>query len=376
MVAPIDLLLTFLLSLFFTYSITKLSARMGMLDIPNERSAHINPIPRGAGVAIFLAYFLMLLCCYPTLALEYKGFVFASLIVFLVGVYDDNRGVEPKAKFIAITVATLLIFFIDGLKIDTLGNWFGHEVSLPLLLSLPVTIVAVVGFTNALNLIDGLDGLSGSVSIVIFGAFAYIGWVYHDTFIVTISLIMIPAIVAFLFFNWHPAKIFMGDSGSLILGFTISVVAIKSIDYISITSVLFLTAIPIIDTLTVMVRRIQRGLSPFNPDKTHLHHKVLRWKGGVDNAVIIIVLLQVVFSTMGLAMRRQPDNLIFLIFLITLVLAFAFLDERAVARERTLITRIRKKGIKAIKRHLNKYILFPLLIGLILLVLAIKLGWI
>ena len=334
MIDSIEIALTFFISLFFTYTITKISSRMGMIDIPNERSSHINPIPRGAGVAIFLAYFLMLIIFHIPFIIEYKGFMLGSLLIFLIGVYDDNRGVEPKTKFIAIIIATLLIYFMDNLKIDTLGSWFGHELSLPFLLSLVITIVAVVGFTNALNLIDGLDGLSGSISIVIFGAFCYIGITNNDTFIINVSALMMAAIVAFLFFNWHPAKIFMGDSGSLILGFTIAVVAIKSIDYISITAVLFLTAIPIIDTITVMVRRIQRGLSPFSPDKTHLHHKVLRWKGGVDNAVVIIVLIQFVFSIMGLALRHQPDNLVFFIFIIILILAFAFLDERAVARER------------------------------------------
>jgi UDP-GlcNAc:undecaprenyl-phosphate GlcNAc-1-phosphate transferase len=372
MIVGIDIVLTFLLSLFLTYLITKISDQMGMIDIPNERSAHINPIPRGAGVAIFVAYFSVLVCCYISLALDYKGFIVASLLIFAIGVYDDYRSVEPKAKFIVIAIATLLLFFVDGLKIDTLGTWFGYEVSLPMLLSLVVTLVAVIGFTNALNLIDGLDGLSGSISIVIFGAFAYIGLVYSDPFITTISVLMIAAIAAFLFFNWHPAKVFMGDSGSLVLGFTISVIAIKSIAYISITSVLFLTAIPIIDTITVMVRRMQRGLSPFNPDKTHLHHKVLRWKGAVDNAVIIIVLLQFVFSFMGLALRRQPDNLIFFIFLIVLMLSFYFLDERTVARERTIITKIRKRGIEIIKKRLNKYVLFPFLLFLIGLVIATK----
>ena len=374
MVATIDIILTFLISLFLTYAITKLSSRMGMIDIPNERSAHINPIPRGAGVAIFVAFFAVMLFCYTSLVMSYKGFILGVLLVFLTGVYDDNRGVEPKVKFVTITLATLLLFFIDGLRIDMLGVWFGHTISLPMILSLIVTIVAVVGFTNALNLIDGLDGLSGSVSIVIFGAFAYIGFVHHDAFIATVSMLMIAAIVAFLFFNWHPAKVFMGDSGSLVLGFVISVVAIKSIAYISITSVLFLTAIPIIDTITVMVRRLQRGLSPFNPDKTHLHHKVLRWKGGVDNAVVIIVLLQFVFSIMGLALRRQPDDLVFFIFLIILLLAFAFLDERAVARERTLITKIRKAGIRFIKKYLNRYIMFGILIVLIAVVVMLKIA--
>jgi len=345
---------------------------MGMVDIPNERSSHINPIPRGAGVGIFLAFLIVLLLYHMPFVLLHKGFMLGTLVVFLTGVYDDNRGVKPKIKFAAITVATLLIYFLDDMKIDTLGIWFGHEITLPMFIALPVTIVAVVGFTNAMNLIDGLDGLSGSVAIVIFSAFYYIGLTYHDAFIMTISILMIAAIIAFLLFNWHPAMIFMGDSGSLILGFIIAVIAIKSISYISVTSVLFLTAIPIIDTITVMVRRLQRGLSPFNPDKTHLHHKVLRWKGGVDNAVVMIVLIQFVFSIMGLALRRQPDNIVFFIFVIILILAFAFLDERAVVRERTIITKIRKRGIQIKKKYLNKNIIFSSLILLIVILLIIK----
>ena len=368
----IEIALTFLISLLFTYTITKISEQMGMVDIPNERSSHINPIPRGAGVGIFLAFLIVLLLYHMPFVLLHKGFMLGALVVFLTGVYDDNRGVKPKVKFIAITVATLLICFLDDMKIDTLGIWFGYDVKLPVFIAVPVTIVAVVGFTNAMNLIDGLDGLSGSVAIVIFSAFYYIGLTYQDTFIMTVSVLMIAAIIAFLFFNWHPAMIFMGDSGSLVLGFIIAVIAIKSISYISVTSVLFLTAIPIIDTITVMVRRLQRGLSPFNPDKTHLHHKVLRWKGGVDNAVLMIVLIQFVFSIMGLALRRQPDNIVFFIFVIILILAFAFLDERAVARERTIITRIRKRGIQIKKKYLNKNMIFSALILSIVILLIIK----
>jgi len=371
-ISSIDIALTFLLSLMLTYMIAKFSSRMGMLDIPNERSSHVNPIPRGAGVAIFLAYLSVLLVFNFDFFKEYIGFFIGSLIVFLVGVYDDNKGVEPKTKFIFIILATLAIFFIDHLHIDTLGTWYDYEISLNVMISLLVTIVAVVGFTNALNLIDGLDGLSGAVSVIIFGSFYYIGMVYHDTFIMNISILMIAAIIAFLFFNWHPAKIFMGDSGSLVLGFTISIVAIKSTEYISITAVLFLAAIPIIDTLSVMIRRTQRGLSAFNPDKTHLHHKILRWKGGVDNSVVIIAMIQFVFSFMGLALRRQPDEIIFFLFVILLILAFTFLDERAVARERTIITKIRKSGIKYIKGHLNKYIITAVLSGLIILLLIVK----
>ncbi len=373
MVDSIEVVLTFLISLLFTYTITKISSKMGMIDIPNERSSHIKPIPRGAGVAIFLSCLIILTIFHTSFIAEFKGFILGALVVFFIGVYDDNRGVKPKTKFVAITIAAILVFFMDDMKIDTLGVWFGYEISLPLFISLIITIIAVVGFTNAMNLIDGLDGLSGSVAIVIFGAFYYIGLVYQDTFIMTVSILMIAAIAAFLLFNWHPARIFMGDSGSLILGFTIAIVAIKSIDYISITSVLFLTAIPIIDTLTVMVRRMQRSLSPFNPDKTHLHHKVLRWKGGVDNAVVMIVLIQLLFSIMGLAIRKQPDQIIFSIFVIVLILAFIFLDERSVARERIFFTHLRNKTAVFVKKNFNKYVILGALILLIAILFLIKL---
>lgn len=349
----IDALLILLLTMFLVSIVIKFSSKIGMLDIPNDRSSHVAPTPRGAGVAMFFGYMIVLVLFHTSFVINYIGFFLALSLIFGIGVYDDNKGVSPKLKFIFIILAALLIFFINDFQIDTLGKWFGVEINIHWLIALPITIFAIVGFTNALNLLDGLDGLAGSVSLIIFISFAYIGYIYNDSFIATISIMMIVSLVGFLFFNWNPASIFMGDSGSLVLGFTIASVAIQAIDYISVTSVLLLTALPIVDTLVVMTRRMQRGLSPFNPDKTHIHHKMLTWRGSVDHSVMILVIIQIVFSFIGLTFREHGDESSFFLYLLILYLFFKFLDERKLVRDRLTITKLKKRAALIIKEDLS-----------------------
>ncbi len=368
----IDGILIILLTILLVSLVIKFSSKIGLLDIPNDRSSHVAPTPRGAGVAMFFSYMIVLILFHNSFVYEYIGFFLALFLIFVVGVYDDNKGVEPKIKFIAIIAATLLIFFINDFKIDTLGTWFGYEISLPWFFALIITIVAVVGFTNALNLLDGLDGLAGGVSLVIFLSFAYIGYVYEDNFIITVSLFMIFSLVGFLFFNWNPAAVFMGDSGSLVLGFVIAIVAIKSIVYVSVTSVLLLAALPIIDTLVVMTRRIQRNLSPFNPDKTHIHHKVLTWRGSVDHSVMILVVIQIFFSFLGLLFRERGDESIFFLFALLLYLFFKALDERRLLRDKLYITKMKKKVVCYIEDVLSEKMAIKILYGLIIFFLIAK----
>ncbi len=345
--------LTFFLTVLMIGLVIKYSSRIGMLDIPNARSSHIAPTPRGAGVGIYLAFLFTFLLFYPRIVGEYWSFFLAQLMVFLVGVYDDNKEASPKIKFIVIIFSAILIFFFNDFRIDTLGTWFGYSIALPLWIALPFTIFAITGFTNALNLIDGLDGLAGGVSMVIFLAFLYIGYHYGDMFIQTVSFFMIAALIGFLIFNWHPAAIFMGDSGSLVLGFTIAAVAIRAIEYVSVTSILFLAALPIIDTIVVMVRRMQRGQSPFMPDKTHLHHKIVMWRKNVDYSVMLLILIQISFSLMGVYVHDRDDGAIFILFVIILLLFFAMLDERVASREEFVLTRWKRMGLLYLKERFS-----------------------
>jgi len=288
---------------------------LGILDVPNLRSHHKDTRPRGAGIAFILTFFLVLLFFYKEILWGYPLVFCAIFLVFLIGIVDDTIGMQPLWKFIFIGGATLLLTY-HSLLIFSLGNFWGIALELGSF-SLLFTIFAVVGFTNALNLIDGLDGLAALLSLVILTAFAFIGWKYHDTFILTIATLSIAMLVAFLLFNWAPASIFMGDSGSLTVGFIISILAIKSLAYIPTVSVLFIAAVPILDTIIVMVRRKLSKRAILSADKCHMHHIFYRIleKNSVKT-VLLLGAIQSLYTLFGLQWSRGINEGYLLLFFI------------------------------------------------------------
>jgi UDP-GlcNAc:undecaprenyl-phosphate GlcNAc-1-phosphate transferase len=298
---------------------------LGLVDIPNNRSTHVHHTASGAGIGFYLAVALVIPFFYFDLLLTYVWTCIAILTVFIVGVLDDHRDTSPKTKFFVIMLATVLLYF-DNIVIDDIGMFFGFEISFGWF-ALPFTMFAVVGFTNALNLIDGLDGLAATVSMIILSAFFIVGHIHDDLFMIVISGAFISALLGFLVFNWHPASIFMGDSGSLTLGFVISLLAIKSLAYLPTVSILFIAAIPVLDTLVVMVRRKMHGRSMFSADRCHLHH-ILRHFFAEDTrmTVLFVGVLQAVYSLTGLQLESDMDEGYFLIlFLLNVVLLYMFL---------------------------------------------------
>lgn len=295
----LKLIITMLLSYTLVKLIIKYAHELNFIDVPNERSHHCNIIASGAGIGFISSIAMGIGLFEFELLIEY-WYIFLSLaMVFGIGIIDDRYEVSARWKFIVIFIAVFLLW-LNGTTIDTLGIWFGYNIALPSYIALPFTMFALAGFTNALNLIDGIDGLSSSISIVILGFFAYIGYEYNDTIMFILSLFSIASLVGFLFLNWNPAKIFMGDSGSLSLGFIISILAVLSLNYIHPITILYLAAIPILDTLIVMIRRIRRGKSPFNPDKTHLHHILVKFFDmNVKKTVVFLTILQIIFSSIG-----------------------------------------------------------------------------
>jgi len=287
------------LSIVLVKMVLKYAHVLDLYDVPNERSHHCNITPSGAGIGFVSALFFSFFIFDFSYMQEY-WYVFLSIfIVFATGVYDDRQEISAKLKFIAIFAAVVLMWF-NGLSIDTFGHWYGYDVSLPSVVALLVSMFALSGFTNALNLIDGIDGLSSSVSIVILLFFTFLGFEYHSDIILLLSTFTIATLLGFLFFNWHPAKIFMGDSGSLTVGFIISVLATLSIEYVHPVALIYLMALPVLDTLVVMVRRIRRNKSPFSPDKTHIHHIMVKFFDmNVQKTVIFLVVLQIIFSSIG-----------------------------------------------------------------------------
>lgn len=329
----LKLAIAFAASLFFIKLLIRFAPKLGLVDIPNHRSHHKNVTPRGAGIGILLGVMVSDILLLNGLVYSHITTFLAIFIVFIIGVLDDHRDANPKTKFIVIFIAVLLLA-VDDITIHTLGRIFGYELALGWF-AIPFTMFAVAGFTNALNLSDGLDGLAGSLSIIILSSLCAIGYENNDYFIVSTSLSFIAAISAFMWFNWNPAKIFMGDSGSLTLGFVIALLSIKALAYIQPTSILFIAAIPIIDTVVVMVRRKRNGKSIFAPDKFHFHHILLHFLNDhARTTVILIALMQIGFSIIGIAFSESHQQRYTLILFIINVIVFYILLNGMLQRQK------------------------------------------
>ena len=311
----------------FIYVLIQYADRLGFVDVPNARSAHNKVMPRSAGLGFVSAVLLAPLLVNMSFLIEYYYVFLAITVILIAGILDDKFDVSPKIKFIFIFVATVMLYMHD-IQIDSLGSYFGWEVTIPGFLIFIFTFFAIAGFTNALNLMDGLDGLAGSIAWVMFASFFAIGWIYNDTLMINLSAMYLGALTVFLFFNWNPAKIFMGDSGSLSLGFSIALLSIQSLHYVEPTAVLFLLALPIFDTFIVMRRRIQRGLSPFEADKTHLHHLLYKVKLHVKFTTIMLICMQIIFSLMGFQMHNANNTLTLILFVLFFYIFLNLFDER------------------------------------------------
>jgi UDP-GlcNAc:undecaprenyl-phosphate GlcNAc-1-phosphate transferase len=322
-----------LLSIIFLTSLAGMvilmifAKNVGLIDIPNERSVHKKPIPRGAGVAFVLAVLIPLLL-FDLEHLKTYYYIYAAIgLVFIAGVWDDLKDISPKVKFIFIFFSSIILY-INDVAIYALGTYFGYELILPGWLVFPFTFFAIAGYTNALNLMDGLDGLAASISIVILVTFLAIGLVHGDAFIISLSSFFIVTLLAFLLFNWNPAKVFMGDSGSLSLGMVIAILAIQSTQYITPISILFIVALPVLDTFIVMIRRMQRHISPFHADKNHMHHFLFNVKGDIRYTVIILAMMQMIFSIIGYQVSQASDFLSLVLFMLLFSIYLNLFDQR------------------------------------------------
>ncbi len=315
---------SFILSFIFIKLIIKYATKLKLVDVPNSRSTHKHTTPRGAGIGIFLSILLVILFTHFSLFLEHILSFIGMIFIFGMGIWDDRHDVKPKTKFLLIIFSSILIY-IDTIQITTLGTYFGFDISLGFL-ALPFTILAVVSFTNAFNLIDGLDGLSAGIGLIIMTSLASIGYQYNDEFILIISLLTIASLVAFLFFNWSPASIFMGDSGSLTIGFIISLLSIKALEYIHPITIFYITALPILDTVIVFVRRIRSGHSPFEADKSHIHHILLDFfKNNVSRTVSYLLLVQLLFTLAGLSSFMAASDGAFGLFVFSIILWLGYM---------------------------------------------------
>ncbi len=330
---------------FFTikYFIT-LAPKWNLIDIPNNRSSHHKPMPRGAGIAFGSVFILMYTIFNFGFVQDNLLAFLAIILVFVTGIIDDFFSIKSKTKFIALVIASVMVYY-NGFVIDNLGTYFGYTIPLGFL-ALPFTVFALTGFTNALNLIDGKDGLAASVSIAILLVHVYIGYHFNDMLILSTALLLMTVLAVFLIFNWYPAKVFMGDSGSLFIGFVISILTVQSLEYINVTTVLILAGLPILDTMVVMMRRKQRKISIFTADKNHIHHILYNMKMDVKFTVVFLTRIQVTFSLIAIQIISGEEIFNILIFINLFLIFFAIFDPRARARakqNRKLTQRLRER---------------------------------
>ncbi|HUN55797.1 MAG TPA: MraY family glycosyltransferase [Smithella sp.] len=289
---------TLLLSVFITVSLipsmTKLARRLQFVDFPNPRKVHTMPIPRIGGLAIAIGAFIPVIF-WVGMDDFVRAFLLGGGVLVIFGLVDDMKGLGYKIKFTGQIFAALIAVFYGGVRINSLGTLLPGAALLPEWAAIFLTLLAITGVTNAINLSDGLDGLAGGISLLGFCCIGYLAYTEGNNIILLLCLALAGAIFGFLRFNTHPASVFMGDTGSQLLGFSAIVLAIKitqSNTALSPVLPLIILGFPILDTLTVMVERIREGRSPFSPDKKHFHHRLIRLGFYHAEAVFIIYLIQ------------------------------------------------------------------------------------
>lgn len=300
-------------ALLITPLLRRWALARGCADFPGPRKIHTRPVPRLGGLGLFVAFLaglLWLVAAADTSPLL-NGLLTGGGIIFFTGLYDDLRGMTARRKFAGEIAACLAGIAASGLWVGDLGDLCGlGRVVLPAWAGVPFTVFAVVGVINAVNLIDGLDGLAGVLSVIALAAFGVLGLLAGDSVVVLICLSLAGAILGFLCYNLRPAHIFMGDAGSLTIGFLLSFLAIHLTQQGGVRAEpmtpLLVLALPICDALRVMVMRICRGQSPCVADRTHIHHRLLDLGFSQRATLSVLMLIAVVAAVAGIAGRHWP----------------------------------------------------------------------
>ncbi len=279
--ALISFITAFVIAMVSIPPVIMLVNKYRLHDIPDTRKEHFIPTPTLGGIAIMMGMVVSLAFWFPfPFTGEIMMCFLAIAILFVMGITDDLKDLSAKYKFI-VEIALASLIALSGIRITTFGGLFGlNELSLPA--QYTFTILAIVGITNAFNLIDGIDGLAGGLSFMSLVTLGFFLTISGDKSFALISFALAGSVLAFLYFNINPAKIFMGDTGSLVLGFVIAILCTRLIQVNSIavqpllkTAPLFalgMVLIPVFDTMRVFSLRIWKGQSPFHPDRTHIHH--------------------------------------------------------------------------------------------------------
>ena len=280
------ILIPLIISTLLTPFIKRYSIYAKAYALENERTVHHGKISRIGGVAIYLAFFITM-AFFVSTDRALSGIVIGGSIMFFAGLIDDLIDMKPIVK-LALEIAAAIVLIYYGVSVDVI-RIFGVVIDIPFLTVL-FTVIWIAGITNAVNLMDGLDGLAGGMSVVILVVIGCLALVERRIEVVTITFILAGATFGFLIFNAHPASIFMGDCGSLFLGFMISAISLlgfKSSTIVTLALPMLLLMLPIIDTLSAILRRTLKGMKFMQADKSHIHHLLMKQFGHGKTVIIM-----------------------------------------------------------------------------------------
>jgi UDP-GlcNAc:undecaprenyl-phosphate GlcNAc-1-phosphate transferase len=306
---------SFFLALFISTALLPLlirfAPRLGLIDYPNERKLQDKPVPRIGGIAIVVGIVVPVLLWIP-MRPDIQSYLYAVVLLAVLMVMDDRKNLDFRLKFAGQIVASLIVVLQGDVLISHFP--FVPDETLPNWLAMPVTVLVLVGVTNAINLSDGLDGLAGGTAILAASCLGLLAYEGGDLSAMMLALIVIGGTLGFLRYNTHPAWVYMGDTGSQCLGFSVGVLSIivtqSSNPALSPVLPVLILGVPILDTFSVMVRRIIAGRPVFSPDRRHIHHRLLDLGLSLYEVVVIIYSAQILLIVQAYLLAYTWDSLL------------------------------------------------------------------
>jgi UDP-GlcNAc:undecaprenyl-phosphate GlcNAc-1-phosphate transferase len=323
----LTLFICFIISVLVTPLVKKLALKIGATDVPDTRKVHHKIMPRLGGLAIYISFILGFFILHPES--PYKlPILLGSTVIIITGILDDIYQLSAKWKLVGQLIAAAVVIF-GGVDVEFINLPFGGQIQFGIF-SIPLTFIWIVGVTNAINLIDGLDGLAAGVSSIGLITISGMAIVMGDTFVMSMGFILLGSTIGFLVYNFYPAKIFMGDTGALFLGYMIAVLSLlgfKNITVISLIVPIIILGVPISDTFFAIVRRLIHNKPLSAPDKSHLHHCLLRLGYSHRKTVLLIYGMSALFS-LAAVIFSQATLLVALIVLFVLLLLIELIVEK------------------------------------------------
>ena len=327
-----SLILSMYITIVLIPIFTRIAHKYNALDVPDDRKVHSIPKPRVGGIAMALGIIPPLILWVPVSPL-FKSLLIGIGIIVGFGIIDDFKGLDFKSKFLGQFIAAFIVVFYGGVRISHFGALLPSGFMPPDWFCISLSIIVIIGVTNAINLSDGLDGLAGGVTLLSFIFLGYLAFCFENSTILICSVSIIGAIFGFLRYNSFPAVLFMGDTGSQLLGFsaiTLSLSLTQSFSPLSPILPLLIMGFPILDTLSVMVSRVAAGESPFKADKRHFHHRLIGIGLYHSEAVLTIYFLQSFLVLIAFLFRFTSEWSLLFFYLVfsNVIMVFFFLADK------------------------------------------------